>query len=52
MSKAGEILVWFLLGAIAVNIVTHAPNFTQAADASFGFANGMFSDLTSKKGAA
>lgn len=49
MRGAGELLVWFLLGCIAVNLITHAPQFTQASNASFGFANNLFASLTSRK---
>lgn len=49
MKQVGELLVWFLLGAILVNIVMHAPQFTAASNATFGFVNGQFAGLVSRK---
>lgn len=46
----GEVLLWFLVGCIVVDIVMHAPAFVTASDMSFGFANNMLAGLASKKG--
>lgn len=45
----GEILLWFLVGCIVVNMVIHAPGFVTASNSSFGFVNNMMASITSKK---
>lgn len=49
MNGLGELVVWFLLGAIAVNAITHGPQFTAASNATFGFVNGQLAGLVSRK---